>query len=183
MPLFLPTSTPHRRGITILEVITSLVLLVGVGTMVLSALGYVERAAARDRIRLAGYEAVHRIILQFIDDPQSIRTSLDSRRRSIHPAFVNGYEFGFQLDEELLVSETSETGGVVGVARADYDLEELLSSKLKLIRVRVWLTEGKAGYAPEQTVASINRIYNIMNNTEQLLDELRAATAERRDNR
>ena len=50
------TTTPrtNRRGITILEVITSLVLLIGIGTMVLSAFGYIERAAARDRIRLAG---------------------------------------------------------------------------------------------------------------------------------
>lgn len=173
-----PNPKPRHRGITILEVITSLALLVGVGTMVLSALGYVERAAARDRIRLAGYEAVHRIILQFIDEPDSIR----SAQRRATPIVVNEYEFAFELIEELLVSETNEAGGVVGVAQQDYDLQTLLSNKLKLIRVRVWMTEPTAGYAPEQTVASINRIYNIMNNTEQLLDELRAATAERRDN-
>jgi len=178
MPLSSPKSKPQRRGITILEVITSLVLLVGVGTMVLSALGYVERAAARDRIRLAGYEAVHRIILQFIDDPDSIRSA---QRRGI-PVVVNNYEFTFELIEELLVSETTEAGGVVGVAQREFDLETLLSNKLKLIRVRVWMNETTAGYAPKQTVASINRIYNIMNNPEQLLNELRAATAEMRDN-
>ncbi|XOV76866.1 MAG: hypothetical protein ACFHWZ_08600 [Phycisphaerales bacterium] len=72
----------HRRGITILEVITSLVLLIGVGTMVLSAFGYVERAAARDRIRLAGHEAAHRIILQFIDEPNPI---LAARQRGTGP--------------------------------------------------------------------------------------------------
>lgn len=178
MPLSPPKSKPQRRGITILEVITSLALLVGVGTMVLSALGYVERAAARDRIRLAGYEAVHRIILQFIDDPDSIRSA---QRRS-DPVVVNNYEFAFELIEEVLVTESNEAGGVVGVAQQDYDLQTLLSSKLKLIRVRVWMTEPVAGYAPQQTIASINRIYNIMNNTEQLLNELREATAEMRDN-
>jgi hypothetical protein len=160
---------------TILEVVVSLVLLIGVGTMVLSALGYVERAAARDRIRLAAYEACHRIILQFIDDPESIRRASD-------PVFVNGYEFGFEFIEELLVSETREEGGVFGVAQREYDLETLLSNKLKLVRVRVWLTERKAGFAPEQTVASLNRMYNIMNNPERLLEELRAATAGMRDN-
>jgi len=173
-----PLTSSRRRGITILEVITSLALLVGVGTMVLSAFGYVERAAARDRVRLAGYEAVHRIILQFIDEPDSIRRA----ERRGDPVLVNNYEFHFELIEELLVSETNEGGGVVGVAQREYDLQTLLSNKLKLIRVRVWLSNPTAGYAPQQTVASINRIYNIMNNPEQLLDELRAATAEMRDN-
>ncbi len=173
-----PTTTSARRGITILEVVTSLVLLVGVGTMVLSAFGYVERAAARDRVRLAGYEAVHRIILQFIDDPDSIRRA-ENRG---DPVLVNNYEFHFELIEELLVSETNEAGGVVGVAQREYDLQTLLSNKLKLIRVRVWLSDPTAGFAPRQTVASINRIYNIMNNPEQLLNELREATAEMRDN-
>lgn len=174
------TTTPRttRRGITILEVITSLVLLIGVGTMVLSAFGYVERAAARDRIRLAGYEATHRIILQFIDDPDSIR---NAQFRG-DPVLVNDYEFGFELTEDLLVSETNDSGAVVGTVQEEFDLETLLSNKLKLIRVRVWLNERKAGYAPEQTVASIERIYNIMNNPENLLKYLREQTAEMRDN-
>lgn len=164
-----------RRGITILEVITSLVLLFGVGSMVLSAFGYVERAAARDRIRLAGHEAAHRIILQFIDDPDSIRNATD-------PVLVNGQEFGFELTEELLVSESNDSGGFVGTARREFDLETLLSNKLKLIRVRVWINERKAGYAPMQTVASLERIYNIMNNPDVLLQFLRDQTAEMRDN-
>ena len=46
----------------------------------------------------------------------------------------------------------------------------------------MWLNERKAGYAPEQTVASIERIYNIMNNPENLLKYLREQTAEMRDN-
>lgn len=169
-------STPNRtRGITILEVVISLTMLVGVGTMVLSAFGYVERSAARDRIRLAGYEACHRIILQFIDEPDLIRNARD-------PVVVDGYEFGFEFIEELLVSESRDGGGTVGVAQREYDLEALLSNKLKLIRVRVWLTEQNAGFQPEQTVASLNRMYNIMNNPDQLLNELREATARMRDN-
>ena len=167
-----------RRGITILEVITSLVLLVGIGAMVLSAFGYVERAAARDRIRLAGYEATHRIILQFIDNPDSIRDA----QATGDPVLVNDYEFGFELTEDLLVSETNDSGAIVGTAQQEFDLETLLSNKLKLIRVRVWLNERKAGFAPEQTVASIDRIYNIMNDPENLLQYLREQTAEIRDN-
>jgi len=168
----------HRRGITILEVITSLVLLIGVGTMVLSAFGYVERAAARDRIRLAGHEAAHRIILQFIDEPNPILAARDRE----DPVLVNGHEFYFWLDERVLVSETNDSGAVVGTAQDSVDIETLLTNKLKLISVRVWIDERKAGFAPKQTVASIDRIYNIMNDPENLLEVLRRETAKMRDN-
>ena len=174
--------TRQRSGITILEVVVSLVLMVGIGSMVLSAFGYLERAAARDRIRLAAYEAAHRIVLQFIDDPTTIRSTLDSQNRSTDPVFVNGEEFSFRLTEDLLVTENSDSGGMVGTAQSEFDLETLLSNKLKLIHVEVWLNERKAGFAPEQQIARIDRIYNIMNNPETLLQFLREQTAEMRDN-
>ncbi len=174
--------TRQRSGITILEVVVSLVLMVGVGSMVLSAFGYLERAAARDRIRLAAYEAAHRIVLQFIDDPTTIRSLLDPSGLSREPVLVNGEEFRFILTEDLLVTENNESGGAIGRAQSEFDLETLLSNKLKFIQVRVSLTERKAGFAPEQTIASIDRIYNIMNNPETLLQFLRDQTAEMRDN-
>ncbi|MFG0294129.1 MAG: type II secretion system protein [Phycisphaerales bacterium JB050] len=179
---FINHQTRRRRGITILEVIVSLVLMVGIGSMVLSAFGYLERAAARDRIRLAAYEAAHRIVLQFIDDPDTIRGLLDSSGRSKDPVFVNGEEFGFKLTEDLLVTENNEAGGVVGTVQSEFDLETLLSNKLKLIHVEVSLNERKAGFSPMQQIASIDRIYNIMNNPETLLKFLRDQTAEMRDN-
>ncbi|XOV76865.1 MAG: hypothetical protein ACFHWZ_08595 [Phycisphaerales bacterium] len=70
----------------------------------------------------------------------------------------------------------------MGTAQDSVDIETLLTNKLKLISVRVWIDERKAGFAPKQTVASIDRIYNIMNDPENLLEVLRRETAKMRDN-
>lgn len=177
-------TTPRRdrRGLTILEVVASLGLLSGIASGVMGALSFIERAQERDRIRLAGHEAAHRLILQYLDNPKRVYRQHD-------PVEVQGlrFDFAFQV-AELAGSEDEGATADVRTARTREgmpqlaDLKTLLTTQLEQVTVRVWLNEPRAGYRAGEPVAELVRVYDIARDMDRLMKILLDAVAPEQDN-
>ncbi|MCA9292971.1 MAG: hypothetical protein KDA20_04070 [Phycisphaerales bacterium] len=171
-----------RLGLTILEVIASLAMLSGVASGVMGALSFMERAQERDRIRLAGHEAAHRLILQYLDTPSSVYNQHD-------PVEVQGLQFDFAFQvAELTGSEDQGVSTDVRTARtrdglpALGDLDTLLKTQLEQVTVRVWLNEPRAGYRAGEPIADLVRVYDIARDMDRLMEILLEAVKRPRDN-
>jgi type II secretory pathway pseudopilin PulG len=181
-------NTSHRRGLTILEVVASLAMLGGVASGVLGAVSFMSRTTERDRVRLAAYEAAHRLILQYLDDAKSVYRKTD-------PVVVSGISFRFAFSAaELTASEDSMSPGGTssvevrsakartGMPSSPQELEQLLKTQLEQVTVRVWLEEPRAGYRAGEPIAELVRVYDITRDMDRLMKMLLDAVSTTRDN-
>lgn len=171
-----------RRGLTVLEVVASLVMLGGITTGVVSAIGFMSRTTERDRVRLAAHEAAHRLILQYLDNPKSVYDQKD-------PVEVQGFRFLFAFEVAEL-NAGQDAGAKVDVRTASSraglptmaNLTNLLNTQLEQVTARVWLTEPRAGYRAGEPIAEIVRVYDIARDMDRLMKMLIDAVAPTRDN-
>jgi hypothetical protein len=160
-----------RRGVTFLEVVFSAVILAIAAGAISGGFALIERLSLRDDARLAGYEVAHRLILQFMDDPESLPPD--------HlPLDMGRFRFRYTLGKEALVEDAV---GETGVERREgrnvntLDMSDRLRNRLLLLRVQVnW--EHDNGAVDE--VASLSRIFDPFGDTSdsrQMLLQLRDA--------
>lgn len=123
-----------RRGATFLEAVLGVVLLGLVTASLAGAVSFMNKADARLSRKLAAAELGNRLILQFIDDRESLpQPSL--------PIEYNGTLFRWSLDEEPVKFNVRSEGtgqsssGVGGGASLD---------RVRYVVVRVWL-DGESG--------------------------------------
>jgi hypothetical protein len=141
-----------RRGVTFLEVVFSAVILSLAAGAITGAFALIERLSLRDDARLAGYEVAHRIILQFMDDPESLPPDR-------LPIEMGRFRFRYTLGKEALLEESA---GETGVERregrnvSNLDMTQRLRGRLMLLTVRVeW--ERPGGF---DEVATLSRVFD-----------------------
>lgn len=129
-----------RRGATFLEAVLGVVLLGLVTASLAGAVSFMSKADARLNRKLAAAELGNRLILQFIDDRESLPSpSL--------PIEYNQTLFRWSLEEEpvkFVIRDDvtgQSTGGVGGGASLD---------RVRYVVVRVWLA-GESGGSRDYT--------------------------------
>lgn len=167
-----PVRRPARRtGVTFLEVVFSSVILAMAAAAITGAFSLIERLSMRDEARLDAYEVAHRLILQYMDDPDSLPpTHL--------PIEIGNRRFHYTAGAEALLQEpgASEAGVDRRESRnvAQLDSTEILRGRLLLITVRVdW--ERPDGF--RDTVAVLSRVFDPFGDADsmQMLTHLRKA--------
>lgn len=167
-----PIRRPVRRtGVTFLEVVFSSVILALAAAAITGAFSLIERLSMRDEARLDAYEVAHRLILQYMDDPDSLPpTHL--------PIEIGNRRFHYAAGAEALLQEPG--AAEAGVDRresrnvAQLDSTEILRGRLLLITVRVdW--ERPDGF--RDTVAVLSRVFDPFGDADsmQMLTHLRKA--------
>lgn len=136
-------------GLSLLEVVLSVVMLTGVATSIMSAIAYVERADARDKRRLAAYEVANRLVLQWLDDSKQMPEP------NLPIAYGDRYQFFFELSVTQVRMELNEEQN-----RAETTLQGL--DRYRLVAVRVFDSDDsdpRASVAGEE-LALLWRIYD-----------------------
>mgnify|MGYP001177782132 CR=1 FL=1 len=175
-PILSPSArAPHaRRGVTFLEVVFSAVILSLAAGAISGAFALIERLSLRDDARLAGYEVAHRLILQFMDDPDSLPPE--------HlPLEMGKFTFRYTLGKEALVEDQA---GETGIERREgqnvnnLDMATRLRGRLLLLRVQVnWVRSD--GFVDE--IASLSRVFDPFGDTTDslgMLKQLREAAGD-----
>jgi hypothetical protein len=136
-------------GLSLLEVVLSVVMLTGVATSIMSAIAYVERADARDKRRLAAHEIANRLILQWLDDSKQMPEP------NLPIAYGDSYQFFFELSVTQVRMELNEEQ-----TRSDVTLQGL--DRYRLVAARVFdADESDPGNpVPGEELALLWRVYD-----------------------
>ncbi len=151
-----PAST--QRGLTFIEVVVATAVLAGLATMVLGTLSFMETASLRQKHRLNAAEVAHRVIAQFLDDPDKLPD------KSL-PIQQGEHLYRFILREEILVTEEGDARGLRrGAGRIANDLpaEEQLRNILARVTVQVYLDDPSAPIDTSAPMADLVRIYGTL---------------------
>jgi prepilin-type N-terminal cleavage/methylation domain-containing protein len=126
-----------RRGMTLLEVVFSLVLLSIIGASAASLFGFVSSMQLREQRRLAATEVAHRLILAYLDDPTEMP----------NPSLPVEYgpqdapaRFRWEYTEERV-----QLNEIAGDRRDTSRQSPLSADRFRQITVRVWLSEESGG--------------------------------------
>ena len=151
-----------RAGLTFVEVIVCLGIVAGAAGLVFGTVGFLERVALHNRDRLNGTEVAHRVILQWIDDFQSLRGQ-------VHRVEHDGRMYQFDVWEEVLLTESGNEPGSSrstsqrrsSVKADNVSAEDRLNAQIHQITVDVFL-ELPDGSRSARPVATLVRSYNPM---------------------
>ena len=124
----------HRRGVTFLEAVLSVVLLSMVVTTLSSAVSFFSQAQKRMDLKLGAGELANRLILQYMDEQDSLPD------RSLPIEYdVAYYRWSIQIDpvrfefDNQVNDDNGSVGGGVSLNR------------IKLITIKVWLAADSGG--------------------------------------
>lgn len=142
--------SPRRApGLSLLEVVLSVVMLTGVATSIMSAIAYVERADARDKRRLAAHEIANRLVLQWLDDKEQMPEP------GLPIAYGDRYQFFFELSVTQVQMELNEQQ-----VRTRTTFQSL--DRYRLVAVRVFDSDDSDPRAvvPGEELALLWRVYD-----------------------
>ncbi len=141
---------PTRRGVSFVEAVLAVVLLSMVAATLAGAVSFMARSQKRLDQKLGAVELANRLILQYMDDRESlpdrslpIEYDVDRYRWTLEEAPVQ-FVFDNQVEDD--------TGGVGGGVSLD---------RIKLITIRVWLASDSGGtlsYSSDVPSAVITRL-------------------------
>ncbi|MCA9303889.1 MAG: type II secretion system protein [Phycisphaerales bacterium] len=127
----------HRRGMTLIEVILAVVLLGMVGATLASAAGFMGSMQRRLEQNLGAAELANRLMLQFIDD----RESLPSQALPIE---YDRDRFRWTL-EERPVTFNVESNADAQTSSSTAVGSGASLSRIKMVTIRVWLGADSGG--------------------------------------
>jgi len=151
-------TAPSRRGLTFIEVVIATGILAGLATMILGTLSFMENATLRQQHRLNATEVAHRVICQFLDDP-------DKLPDKNLPIQQGEHYYRFILRDEILVTEDSGTEGLrqgQGRVTTQMDPQEQLRSMLGRVTVQVYLDDPGNPIDTGAPMAELVRIYGTL---------------------
>lgn len=144
-----------RTGLTMLEVVFAMALLGLVATTSMAALSYVHKSHAREQKTLAASEIASRLILMYIDDPESPNNEGELIE------WINGEKYRYKLDHgtvnitSAVPAPTDSRENVIGLG------------SIHIVKVRVWLSEengGTVSFNAKAPHAVLSRIIDPMSN-------------------
>lgn len=127
-----PSRRATRRGVTFLEVVFATAMLAVVATAVFSALSFVTSTQERQQRRLAAAELCNRLLLMYLDEEQSMPSTLDSLE-------YDGDRYRWELREEPVQVEYAKRNDRPSTSTVDQ------MTQLRLVTVQVWLAEESGG--------------------------------------
>lgn len=142
-----------RGGVTFLEVVFASALL-GIATSgFVAALGAVETLDSLSEQGLEAHEVAHRVILQFMDDPRSLREDT--------PYPLGRGVYRYIVRKDVLLPEDAESERVSirkGAHTKTLDPMARIRARLTMVTVEVYEEEdGRRGVQP---LATLSRIYD-----------------------
>lgn len=155
-----------RTGLSILEVVFAMALLGLVAVAASAAVSFIFKSQSREARSLAAAELGNRIILMYLDDPQSPDTEGDKITWSTGETYrwsIDRSEVAFTPavePKEASSAGVENTNRVPPSSGAANNLE-----RLHVVRVRVWLSEDNGGsfsYSPAIANASLSRLIDPM---------------------
>ena len=123
-------SRSNRDGLTLIEAVAAITLLSVLAAMVLTSLSGMLRAQTRQLQRLGAGEIANRLMLQYLDDPQTMPAEG-------LPVAYDGARYRWQLAK----SSARLTPAVAG----DGSRGGLSLDRLGTVTIRVWLSEESGG--------------------------------------
>lgn len=155
----------RRRGVTLIEVVFSSLLLALATGAITSTFSVVEHWSTLDQRRVTAHELAHRLILQYIDAPND----MPDPSEPIGGVVRNIEEPFYYLMEEAILTQAGGDGSGKdrreGVNTNNLSTTERLQSRLIQLTVEVYPDEnGKRGRDP---LARLVRIYDPFGNPEE----------------
>jgi prepilin-type N-terminal cleavage/methylation domain-containing protein len=158
---------PRRRGLTLIETVVAVALLATLSSVIVVGISMVMGQQIRQQQRLAAAEISNRLILQYLDDPDTLPDS------NLSIAYGNErYRWKMNLAPVNLVSSRADVGS---------ELEErsrLTLDRLNALTITVWLGEESGGsfqYAPASPFFAITRVIDPVSNVTRNPDSLQNA--------
>lgn len=141
----------HRRGVTFLEAVLGVVLLGLITASLAGSVSFMHRSQVRHERHLGAAELANRLILQLIDDRETLPSP--SLPIEYHDAL-----FRWSLDEQPVrfVTRTQGVSTASGSVGGGVSLD-----RIKLVTVRVWLAPesgGSMSYAADVPNVIITRL-------------------------
>jgi type II secretory pathway pseudopilin PulG len=149
-----------RRGLTLLEVVLAVMLLGLAAASIMSALAYVANHAERSEQRLGAYELANRLVLQYLDD----QDTMPSEALALE---YGNYVYRWKLREQTVKMETtrkqeqrrSRTASTTGTTvSAPQGLDRFLR-----ITVEVWIADDsgeRSSPPPLEKMAEVSRVFD-----------------------
>lgn len=138
----------HRRGMTILEVMLSVIILGLVAAAITGAISAGETMNGRARQMVAAYELAHRLVLTWLDDERRMPTET-------LPLDYGPYQFMWDKTESNFRMEINDAQ-----RRSSGSTPQALS-RFKLVTVNVYMAEGDPRQPYKGTLlATLSRMYD-----------------------
>jgi hypothetical protein len=136
----------HRRGVTFLEAVLGVVLLGLITASLAGSVSFMHRSQVRHERHLGAAELANRLILQLIDDRETLPSP--SLPIEYHDAL-----FRWSLDEQPVrfVTRTQGVSTASGSVGGGVSLD-----RIKLVTVRVWLAPSPAAPCPTQPMCPMS---------------------------
>lgn len=153
---FVNRRAPHRRGVSFIESVLGVVLLGLVTASLASSVAFMQQTGARLERRLAAAELANRLILQLIDDDQSLPG------RSLPLEYAEDL-YRWSLDRQRVKFNTRTAPGATAAAGTVGGGVSL--DRVQMVTVRVWLAPESGGsltFSPEVPNAVITRLVDPM---------------------
>lgn len=125
---------PARSGMTFLEVVLAVVLIGMLASTIAMMTGSLERTQRRQKHLLAAHELANAIILQYVDDPDSVPSGFE-------PVAYNDAEYRFEFKE----SRARVTLDAAAMENERASRNERNVDRVKLVSVTVWPSEDFGG--------------------------------------
>lgn len=152
------TRAPRHRGLSFLEVVLATAMLAAMAASVLGSISFLQSVIGREKHRLAGTEVAHRVITQYLEDPDL----LPDEKLPIQQGDTL-YRVAFR--EEVLTDEAGEEGQPrrkVGRNRDELSPEQQLTGLLRRVTVSVFLFEPRTLAEAAEPVAELSRTYSYL---------------------
>jgi type II secretory pathway pseudopilin PulG len=147
-----------RPALTMIEVVMALATLVIASSMILASVSFMETTAARNTTRLEAMEVAHRVIMQYIDEPDDLKQF--NQRYQYNRSF-----YRFEVREEILqIDESTDIPGLTrreGALAKDLNMEDTFKSLLYQVTVTVYRENPNYPDAiPTTPHTQLVRLYN-----------------------
>jgi hypothetical protein len=146
-----------RRGVTFVEVALAVALLAGLAGVIATAYDGIGKMTTHEQDRLYATEVAHRLILNYLLDPESLP---DPGERI---PYGDDIFFRHDLITEMLIEEDSEDDNVAvrkAVLESKATKNQRLGSGLKMVTVKIFHTRDSGFADLNKPLATVTRIYN-----------------------
>lgn len=181
-----PRIASFRRdaGLTLLEVVVSVAMLSLLASVVMGAISFMETSVARERHRLQAMEVAHRVVAQYLDNPDLMPDPKLPIQQGVS-------YYRFTLREEVMMEDgdKSDLRRRRGRLKSELTVEEQLPQLINRLTVQVFLDDpATSTIDSNRPLIELVRIYDTINgrdesvvlkNLHKLIEQAQREQAER----
>ncbi|MEQ8850851.1 MAG: type II secretion system protein [Phycisphaerales bacterium] len=155
----------HRRGLTLLEVVLSILMLAIISASVLSAISYMQSKTVMEKHRLNAVEVAHRVIAQQLDNPDLVPDE------SL-PIQQGDSLYYYRMVPQVIMQGDEDAGSadvLEGVRRADVSASDQLRHRLHQLVVHVYASDEEGRIDQSEPLATVVRVYNLLKGDQEVV--------------